>query len=249
MSLLHDLIFFENPIIWNDFGGASGGFFGIVWQMAIWSIIVGLLVSVWLIYILIYFRHTDGDPDHEDSLKAGVFPHERGNARIEIAWTIAPLVLVSWLTLISLGPLDYMWDIDGQEADITIEVTAGQWFWSFGTPICNEENENKEEWCSTGIYQKPVNFDECEKPTANPRGCLEIPHGAVVHFRLISNDVLHAFNFPELGIKQDVVPNLETLTWLDSGEFEAGQYSIWCAEYCGTEHSLMDADIFITEVA
>lgn len=245
MSLLNDLIFFENPTIWNDFGGTSGGLLGVVWQMAIWSIIVAILVTGWMIYNLIYFRRADGDPEHEDALKAGVFPHERGNAKIEIAWTIAPLILVSWLTLISLAPLDYLWDVDGQEEDITIEVTAGRFYWSFATPICNEEKADKEEWCSTGIYQEPEGFDQCETSTA--RGCLEIPHGAVVHFRLNSVDVLHAFNFPELGIKQDVVPNLETLSWLDTGEYEVGQYSIWCAEYCGEEHSLMDADIFITE--
>ena len=71
----------------------------------------------------------------------------------------------------------------------------------------------------------------------------------MVHFRLTSSDVLHAFNFPELGIKQDVVPNLDTLTWLDTKEFNAGHYSIWCAEYCGRDHAIMDADIFITEIA
>ena len=72
MSLPKDLIFFENPTIWNDFGGDYGGFGAVVWQMFIWSLIVGLLVAVWMIYNLIYFRHADGDPDHKDALKAGV---------------------------------------------------------------------------------------------------------------------------------------------------------------------------------
>ena len=156
MSLLNDLIFFENPTIWNGFGGSDcfgcSGYGGVVWQMFFWSLIVGLLVAAWMAYNLIYFRHADGDPDHDDALKAGVFPHERGNPKIEIAWTIAPLILVSWLTLISLGPLDYMWDVDGQEADITIEVVASQWWWSFETPICNEEKADKEDWCLSLIH-------------------------------------------------------------------------------------------------
>ena len=243
MSLIGDLISFENPSVWNDFGGTSGGFAGVVWQMAIWSIIVAILVTGWMIYNLIYFRHTEGDPDHKDALKAGVFPHERGNAKIEIAWTIAPLILVSWLTFISLAPLDYLWDVDGQEEDLTIEVEAGQWYWQFGTPLCSEKG-NENSWCVDGLYQQPPSLDKCKSNI----DCLEIPHGAVVHFRLTSKDVLHAFNFPEIGIKQDVVPNLETLAWLDTNEVETGQYSLWCAEYCGDDHSKMDAAVYITEV-
>ena len=79
MSLINDLIFFENPSLWHDFGGTSGGYLGITWQMMIWSILVGLLVFVWMGYNLIVFRHNEGDPKHKDSLEAGVFPHERGN--------------------------------------------------------------------------------------------------------------------------------------------------------------------------
>ena len=62
-------------------------------------------------YNLIMFKHKEGDPEHEDALKAGVFPHERGDPKIEIAWTVAPLILVIWLTYISLAPLDYLWDV------------------------------------------------------------------------------------------------------------------------------------------
>ena len=99
--------------------------------MFIWSVIVGLLVVAWLGYNLI-FRHKEGDPQPKDALKAGVFPHERGNVKIELAWTIAPLILVSWLTFLSLAPLNYMWDIpDTEDADVTVDVTAGSWYWGF----------------------------------------------------------------------------------------------------------------------
>ena len=53
MSLINDLIYFDNPSLWNDFGGTSGGFAGLTWQMMIWSVIVGLLVFVWLGYNII----------------------------------------------------------------------------------------------------------------------------------------------------------------------------------------------------
>lgn len=244
MSLIEDLIFFDNPSIWNDFGGTSGGFGGIVWQMFIWSVIVGLLVIIWLAYNVIYYRRKDGDPDPKDSLKAGVFPHERGNTVIELTWTIAPLILVTWLTVISLAPLNYLWDVpDDDEDALTIEVTARQWVWTFEMP---------------SNYTMPSEFTKCGgvDQEGNPMqnqpityDCLEIPHNTKVIFNLNSEDVLHAFYIVEIGIKQDVVPNLQTLAWLDTGTVSPGEYNIYCAEMCGRDHSQMLAQLYITETA
>ena len=74
MSLLEDILISDNPSIWHDFGGTSPGYAGITWQMMIWSIITGLLVFIWMAYNLIMFKHKEGDPEHKDALRAGVFP-------------------------------------------------------------------------------------------------------------------------------------------------------------------------------
>ena len=55
MSVISDLVYFDNPAIWDSLVGTSSGFGGLVWQMFIWSVIVGLLVITWLIYNLIFF--------------------------------------------------------------------------------------------------------------------------------------------------------------------------------------------------
>ena len=49
MSIISDLIYFDNPAIWDNFGGTSSGIGGLVCQMFIWSVIVGLLVVTRLI--------------------------------------------------------------------------------------------------------------------------------------------------------------------------------------------------------
>ena len=145
--------------------------------MFIWSVIVGLLVIVWLVYTLIYFRHKEGDPEPKDALKAGVFPHERGNVRIELAWTIAPLILVAWLTFLSLAPLNYMWDVpDVEETDLTIEVTAARFFWGFSYP---------------SDYDVPEEFTKCGSSVGT--NCIEIPANSIVRFNITAQDVLHAF--------------------------------------------------------
>ncbi len=194
----------------------------------IWSIIVGVLVFVWMTYNLIMFKHKEGDPEHKDALKAGFFPHERGNVSIELAWTIAPLILVIWLTYISLAPLNYLWDVpDEEETDLVIEVVAGQWYWSF----------------SYGDdYVVPSNFDKCSTNI----NCIEIPHGSIIRFNINALDVLHAFYIVEIGVKQDAVPGIETLAWVDTSDVSPGEYNIYCAEYCGNSHSEMLAKLYIT---
>ena len=244
MSLIEDLIFFDNPSIWNDFGGTSSGFGGIVWQMFIWSVIVGVLVIAWLVYNLIYFRRKDGDPEHKDALKAGVFPHERGNTIIELTWTIAPLLLVTWLTVISLAPLNYLWDVpEENETDLTVEVLAVQWQWIFEMPT---NYTIPSEFTKCGGVDQDGNAMQNMAVTYN---CLEIPHNSIIRFNINSEDVLHAFYIVEIGIKQDVVPNLQTLAWLDTGTVNPGEYNIYCAEMCGRSHSQMLAKLYITEMA
>jgi len=235
MSLIHDLIYFDNPALWDSFGGTSSGYGGLVWQMFIWSVLVGVLVIAWLGYTLVFFRHKEGDPEPEDALKVGVFPHERGNVKVELAWTIAPLILVAWLTFLSLAPLNYMWDVpDIEETDLTIEVTAGRFFWGFTYP---------------SDYEKPEEFTQCDKEDAHP-SCVEIPANSIVRFNITAQDVLHASYLPEIGIKQDAVPGLNTAAWLDTGIVEPRDeaYEIYCTEYCGNGHSGMLGEVYITEV-
>ena len=242
MSLLEDILISDNPSIWHDFGGTSPGYAGITWQMMIWSIITGLLVFIWMGYNLIMFKHKEGDPEHKDALKAGVFPHERGDPKIEIAWTVAPLILVIWLTYISLAPLDYLWDVpDEDETDLVVDVVASQWTWTFTLPddyVIPEDFTNCGKFNETGVRQQN------ERTTYD---CIEIPHGGIIRFNIYAEDVLHAFYIVEIGVKQDAVPGIETLAWIDTSDVKPGLYSIYCTEYCGDEHSMMLADVYITE--
>jgi len=54
-------------------------------------------------------------------------------------------------------------------------------------------------------------------------------------------DVLHSFFVPNLRIKQDVVPGM--YTYLHFQIDVVGQHQVFCAEYCGTNHSYMKAKI------
>jgi cytochrome c oxidase subunit 2 len=72
---------------------------------------------------------------------------------------------------------------------------------------------------------------------------LHIPAGQPVRLIMASQDVIHSFFMPAFRIKRDVVPGR-----YESLSFEAqrpGIYHLFCAEYCGTDHSRMTGRIVV----
>ncbi len=66
---------------------------------------------------------------------------------------------------------------------------------------------------------------------------LHVPIGRPVKITLASEDVIHSFFIPALRIKHDVVPGHYDTMWFTANK--PGPLSLFCAEYCGTEHSGM----------
>ena len=60
---------------------------------------------------------------------------------------------------------------------------------------------------------------------------------------LSSTDVLHSFYIPVMRAKMDVLPNRYNVMWFDANQ--AGEYEIFCTEYCGTGHSNMNAKVIV----
>ncbi|MEP6754520.1 MAG: cytochrome c oxidase subunit II [Chthonomonadales bacterium] len=76
---------------------------------------------------------------------------------------------------------------------------------------------------------------------------LHIPVGKPVKLTMISQDVIHSFFIPAFRIKRDVVPGVYTSIWFEPTR--AGKYHLFCAEYCGTQHSEMGGWIYVEEPA
>lgn len=74
---------------------------------------------------------------------------------------------------------------------------------------------------------------------------LHVPIGQPVRLRMISEDVIHSFFVPAFRVKQDVLPGYYTQLWFEPTK--TGQYHLFCAEYCGTEHSLMRGTVTVLE--
>ncbi len=95
------------------------------------------------------------------------------------------------------------------------KAIAKQWNWTFQYPNDAVPSYN-ELWV------------EVDKPAA---------------FTLQSTDVLHAFFLPGMRVKRDVVPGRQGTVWFHPTK--TGEFHLFCAEYCGQDHSKMYAKVHV----
>jgi cytochrome c oxidase subunit 2 len=72
---------------------------------------------------------------------------------------------------------------------------------------------------------------------------LHIPVGENILITLTSQDVVHSFYIPAFRIKHDAVPGSYSKFWFRA--IKAGDYHIFCAQYCGMNHSQMIGDVVV----
>jgi len=70
---------------------------------------------------------------------------------------------------------------------------------------------------------------------------LHVPVGQAVKMTMTSEDVIHSFYVPAFRVKRDVLPGRYTSVWFRPTR--TGRYHLFCAEYCGAEHSLMGGSV------
>jgi cytochrome c oxidase subunit 2 len=76
---------------------------------------------------------------------------------------------------------------------------------------------------------------------------LHIPVGRPVRLIMTSEDVIHNFFIPAMRVKADVIPGRFVEMWFEPTN--PGTYRIFCAEYCGTQHSGMIGQVSVLEPA
>ncbi len=74
---------------------------------------------------------------------------------------------------------------------------------------------------------------------------LHVPVGRKIKLIMTSEDVIHDFFVPAFRTKADVVPGRYTTLWFEATK--PGQYHLFCAEYCGMNHSGMIGSVYVME--
>jgi cytochrome c oxidase subunit 2 len=76
---------------------------------------------------------------------------------------------------------------------------------------------------------------------------LHVPVDTNVRLIATSEDVIHDFYVPAFRVKQDVVPGRYNYMWFRATR--PGRYHLYCAQYCGQEHSKMVGWVTVMEQA
>ncbi len=177
-------------------------FYLIFWITAITFV----LVEGALVVFVVRYRHRPG--------RRATYTH--GNNTLEIAWTIAPSIILVVLALLSRG----LWHEIKQTVPPSrypVQITANQFNWEI-------------------MYPGPDGqFGTADDKTLE--NDLNVPVDQVIELRLRSRDVIHSFFVPVLRFKQDMLPGREILGWFQATK--PGRYEIPCAELCGFGHSGM----------
>ncbi len=74
---------------------------------------------------------------------------------------------------------------------------------------------------------------------------LHVPVGRRIKLTMTTEDVLHDFYIPAFRTKMDVIPGRYTTIWFEATK--PGKYHLFCAEYCGLNHSGMGGYVYVME--
>ena len=180
-----------------------------LWQGTHWAAAaVGLLIWGLVVFaVLRYRRRNDDLPSQSPE-----------NIPLEIAYTVAPLVIVAVLFAFTVGTEQRVSALS-DDPDVVVDVVGFQWSWQFDYP---EEGVTV---VSDGVRA--------------PR--MVLPVGSTVRFRVSSPDVNHSFWVPRFLVKRDLIPGVHNE--IDVDVVEEGEWAGRCAEFCGLEHYRMRFEV------
>jgi cytochrome c oxidase subunit 2 len=162
------------------------------------------------------------------------------STKLEIAWTIVPLIILIAMAVPATTVLVKMYDSGGE--DMVVEVRGYQWKWEY-----TYLDENLQEQVSffsnlstprEQIENRAEKGESYLKEVDNP---LVIPTGRKVRFLLTSNDVIHSWWVPDFALKRDAVPGFINDIWAIVEE--PGIYRGKCTELCGKDHGFMPVEV------
>lgn len=136
-------------------------------------------------------------------------PQTHGNLKLEMAWTIIPLIILAILLVPTLSAIYQLDGFASPEDAIEVNVVGRQFWWEMT-------------YRDTGVV------------TANE---IVAPVGTAVRLNLSSGDTMHSFWIPQAAGKTDLIPGNQRTLWFTPDR--EGVFYGQCAEICGDSHANM----------
>jgi cytochrome c oxidase subunit 2 len=176
--------------------------------VAIFTGIIFLAVEGALVVFVVKYRRGKRSPTAEG-------PQIHGSTRLEIIWTVLPVVILALIGSVIFYELPGISDAPkAAAADQTnVEVVGHQFYWLFRYP------------------NGAVSIDT-----------MVAPADQVVNERITAPrwDVIHSWWVPDFGGKYDAIPGKVNKTWFKA---PVGTYDAACYELCGIQHAAMKAKV------
>nr|YP_007183078.1 cytochrome c oxidase subunit II [Plecturocebus donacophilus]YP_008379206.1 cytochrome c oxidase subunit II [Plecturocebus cupreus]ACP19593.1 cytochrome c oxidase subunit 2 [Plecturocebus donacophilus]AGQ42560.1 cytochrome c oxidase subunit II [Plecturocebus cupreus] len=147
---------------------------------------------------------------------------------IEIIWTILPAIILIMIALPSLRIL-YMTD-EFNKPYLTLKAIGHQWYWSY--EYSDYEDLAFDSYIMPTYFLEPGEFRLLEVDNRTT-----LPMEADIRMLISSQDVLHSWAVPSLGVKADAIPGRLNQAMVAS--MRPGLFYGQCSEICGSNHSFM----------
>jgi cytochrome c oxidase subunit 2 len=188
-------------------------------HMLMW-IVTGICILVLALLLIVVFKF--------NSKKNPVPSQFTHNTKLEIVWTLVPVIILVFIVVPSMRLL-YLTD-RVVDAEMTIVATGYQWYWGYEYPDQGGFSFNS--------YMIPDDEIQLgQKRLLETDNRVIVPVDTTVRLQVTSNDVLHSFAVPALGVKIDAVPYQLNETWFRIDK--EGVYYGQCSELCGRDHAFM----------
>ncbi|MBA2690170.1 MAG: cytochrome c oxidase subunit II [Burkholderiales bacterium] len=159
------------------------------------------------------------------------------NTTVEILWTIIPFVILVAMAIPATRTVLEMKDVGN--ADMSIKVTGYQWKWEYdyqqdGVRFYSNLKTPRDQ---IGSPDRPATAAKNVDYLLEVDNPMVVPAGKKVRLMITSNDVIHGWYMPQLGVNQYGIPGFIKDTWINIDR--PGVYKGQCSQICGKEHAYM----------
>ena len=153
------------------------------------------------------------------------------NSMIEILWTVIPILILVTIAIPSFKLMYYMDEVP--KADMTIKVTAHQWYWSYEYP------DQKVGFDSNVIQDKDLKPGQ--KRLLDVDNPLVVPADTTIRVQITGTDVIHSWFVPSFGIQEYAIIGRLNEAWMRV--LKPGTYYGECNQICGVNHAFMPIEV------